>query len=161
MLIPKRPSVALRFFENSRPRPGCSHPISIGGLLLTPTSAGSFIPIMAGKWTQPCPNIAAVNWSASLSPKLRPLPFSVSAAQWRCLSSRPIPLFSCRSTSSPSLPPPPSPSSRSSSSQSVPSFPAASGKSEVRSQKLEVRALAPCSLALGFHQNRVASLRSR
>ncbi len=44
MLIAKRPSVALRFFEDSRPRPGYSHRIFIAGLLPTHASAGNFIP---------------------------------------------------------------------------------------------------------------------
>ena len=47
MLIAKRSSVALRFFGNSRPRPGYSHLTFIAGLLPTHASAGNFIPTTA------------------------------------------------------------------------------------------------------------------
>src|SRR5436190_9982155 len=49
MLIARQPSVALRFFDGSPPRPRSSHPISIAGLLPTPMSAGDFIRIMEGR----------------------------------------------------------------------------------------------------------------
>lgn len=48
MLIAKRTSGALRFSENSRPRPSSNHRILSDGLLSIRTFAGNFTPTMGG-----------------------------------------------------------------------------------------------------------------